>query len=146
MDIPIDLISKSLTGYCVCRFKNINFAPEAPPHYYVVIPIKDDSNLLLCIITSQIENKVWYYHKKNDKAISCLVRIDTNTFPFLEKESVIECNQPFLIPKNELIKVVDQKHKFSVVTRNIPAEIKKKIVKAINDSPLVKPYIKKMLS
>jgi hypothetical protein len=143
--VPLSLVIKNLTGFCVCHFKNINHAPESPPHYYVTIPIEDDLNLLLCVITSQIENRVWYYRRINEKAISCLVRLDKDSFSFIEKESIIDCNRPFLIPKNELSKIVDPNHKFKVVVKNIPSNIKTAIIKAINNSPIVKPFIKKLL-
>jgi hypothetical protein len=65
--------------------------------------------------------------------------------PFLKKESVIDCNQPILIHKNKFSKIVDPEHKFEVVTRNIPKRIKEKIVKAIKASPIVKPFIKKLI-
>ena len=100
---------------------------------------------MLCFITSQIENKAWYYHKINEAAESCLVRVGKNDLSFLKKASVIDCNQPILIHKNKFSKIIDPDHKFEVVTRNIPKEIKEKIVKAIKDSPIVKPFIKKLI-
>lgn len=145
MGLPLGLIAKSLKGFCVCYFKNIQYDEKASPHYYITVPINDELSLLLCVITSQIENKIWYYHKTNEKAISSLVPIGKDSFPFLEKESVIECNLPFLISKHELTKIVDPRHKFKIVVRDIPSEIKKNIIRAINNSPIVKPFIKKML-
>ncbi len=145
MDFPPDFIAKTLSGFCVCYFKNITHDLEAPPHYHITVPISDDSSLLLCIITSQIENKAWYYHKTNEEAVSCLVRVDKHDLPFLKKESIIECNHPILIHKNKFNKIVDPDHKFKVVKRDLPANIKKKIVKAIKDSPIVKPFIKKLI-
>lgn len=145
MDVPLSLIAKSLSGFCVCNFKDVNHDPKAPAHYYVSVPINDDLNLLLCVITSQINNRVRYYHRTNDKAISSLVRVDKNELPFLDKVSVIECNQPVLIRKNEIYKIVDPKHNFKIVCRDIPQDIKKQVIDAIANSPLVKPFIKKML-
>ena len=145
MDFPPDYIGKTLSGFCVCHFKNTTHDPEAPPHYHITVPINDDSSLLLCIVTSQVENKAWYYHKTNETAASCLVRVSKHELPFIKKESVIDCNQPMLIHKNKFGKIIDPDHKFEVVIRNIPKEIKEKIVKAIKDSPIVKPFIKKLI-
>lgn len=145
MDFPPNYIAKTLSGFCVCYFKNTTHDPEAPPHYHITVPISDDSSLLLCIITSQVENKAWYYHKTNEEAESCLVSVDKHDLPFLKRKSLIDCNQPVLIHKNKFSKIIDPDHKFEVVTRNIPKEIKKKIVKAIKDSPIVKPFIKKLI-
>jgi len=101
--------------------------------------------LLLCVITSQIENRVWFYHRTNERAISALVHVDKNDLPFLDRASVIECNQPVLIRKNEMDKIIDPKHKFKIICRDIHRDIKEKIVSAINNSPIVKPFINKML-
>ena len=125
MDLPLGLIAKSLKEFCVCYFKNIQYDEKALPHYFVTIPVNDELSLLVCVITSQIETKLWYYHKTNEKAIQSLVRVDKNSLPFLEKESIIECNLPFLISRHEFTKIVDPKHKFKVVARDIPSEIKK---------------------
>ena len=145
MDIPPDFVAKTLAGFCVCYFKNTTHDPEAPPHYHITVPVSDDSSLLLCIITSQIENKAWYYHKTKEAAESSLVLVDKGDLHFLKKASVIDCNQPILIHKNKFYKIIDPDHKFEVVSRNISTEVKKKIVKAIKDSPIVKPFIKKMI-
>ncbi len=145
MDIPPDFVAKTLAGFCVCYFKNTTHDPDAPPHYHITVPISDDSSLLLCIITSQIENKAWYYHKTKEAAASSLVLVDKSDLPFLKKASVIDCNQPMLIYKNKFGKIIDPDNKFEVVSRNIPEEIKEKIVQAIKVSPVVKPFIKKLL-
>jgi hypothetical protein len=145
VDLPPNYIAKTLTGFCVCHFKNTKHAPDALPHYHMTVPISDDSSLLLCVITSQVENKLWYYRKTSEKALSCLVRVDKSNLSFLKRESIIECNQPLLIRKNEFDKIVDSNYKLKVVLRDIPSDIKEKIVKAIKDSPIVKPFIKKLI-
>lgn len=128
MDFPPDFVAKTLAGFCVCYFKNTTHDPEAPPHYHITVPISNESSLLLCIITSQIENKVWYYQKTKESAESSLVLVDKDDLPFLKKASVIDCNQPMLIHKNKFSKIIDPDNKFEVVSRNIPGEIKEKIV------------------
>lgn len=145
MELPPSYIAKTLSGFCVCYFKNSEHEPEAPPHYHITIPINDDTSLLLCFITSQVENRINYYKKTYKEAISSLVRVDKKDLSFLKKESVIECNQPMLIRKIDFGKIIDPEHKFEVITRKIPLDIKKKIVKAIKDSPIVKPFIKKLV-
>ncbi len=42
-----------------------------------------------------------------------------------------------LIHKNKFSKLVDPDHNFKVVARDIPEEVKEKIVTAIKDSPIV---------
>lgn len=145
VEFPPDFIAKTLSGFCVCYFKNTTHDPEAPLHYHITAPINDDTSLLLCIITSQVESRVKYYQKTNKGAISSLVRVDRNNLSFLKKESIIECNQPILVRKIDFGKIIDPDHKFKIITRRIPSDIKKKIVKAIKNSPIVKPFIKKLV-
>lgn len=147
MDLPIDFIIKTFTDFCVCYFKDIRHDSSAPPHYYITVPVSDDSFILFCIITSQVENKLWYYKKKNEKALESLVRIDPNHLPFLTKISVIDCNMAELISRDEIVDIIDSKldPPIKVITRNIPDELKDKIISAIKNSPIVKPIIKKMI-
>lgn len=64
VDFPPNYIAKTLSGFSICFFKNSTHDPEAPPHYHITVPITDESYLLLCVMTSQVENIAWYYHKK----------------------------------------------------------------------------------
>lgn len=145
MDFPPNYIANTLSGFSVCYFKNTTHEPEAPPHYHITVPITDESYLLLCVMTSQVENIAWYYHKTNEEAESCLVLVNKHDFHFLKKDSIIDCNQPVLEYKNKFEKLVDPDHKLEVITRDIPDDVKERIVKAIKDSPIVKPFIKKLI-
>jgi len=145
VDIPLPLFCEYLTPFCVCHFKDKKHGPESPPHYYVIVPVSDTSSLLLCIITSQIEKRVNHYSRVNQKAIDSLVRVNQDTLTFLTKESLIDCNGSELIPKADLIKRIDSSIKPNIVTRQIPKDLKKKIVLAIKKSPVVKPHIKQLI-
>ncbi len=145
MELPNELIIKFISDFCVCRFKDTNHAPEAKPHYYVNVPVCDNSSLLLCIITSQIEKKYGYYSRVSQKALKSLINVDNKSLPILSKDSVIDCNNAELFNKTELLKRVDPKFAFKVDERNIPHFLKLKIIEAIKNSPQIKPYIKKML-
>lgn len=145
MDFPPAFIADTLKGFCVCYFKNTDHDPESPPHYHITVPISDASYLLLCVITSQMENRIKYYQRTNKRAVPCLVKVDKNDLHFLNKESIIECNQPMLVRKKNFGRIVDSKQKCKVIMRDIPSYLKEKIVKAINDSPIVRPFFKKLL-
>ncbi|MDO8444529.1 MAG: hypothetical protein Q7T53_00235 [Deltaproteobacteria bacterium] len=145
VDLPPSLVIGSVTNPCIIHFKDVKHASDAPPHYYVAVPLNDDVSLLLCIITSQIEKRTTFYSKSNKTAISCLVPVDKHALPFLTRESIIECNQPEVLPKEELVKRVNPKHKFNVTQRDIPPDLKGKVLDAIKRSPLVEPFIKKMV-
>ena len=145
MEIPPEVIANSLSGFCICYFKNATHDHEAPPHYYVTAPISDHSSLLLCIVTSQVENKAWYYKKTDENALASLVAVNKSTLSFLKKESFIDCNQPVHVHKSKFSKIIDPDHNFKVVSRDIPDDLKKRIVDAVKASPIVKPFIKKMV-
>ncbi len=146
MDFPPDIIAQNLTEFCICFFKNLEYSPDSPPHYYITVPINDDSSLLLCIITSQIENRVRYYHNRgSDAAISSLVKVNKGDLLFLKKESIIDCNAPVLILKKEFHKIVDPDYNCKLITRDISLQVRKKVVEAIKNSPIVKPFIKKLI-
>ncbi|KAF0144834.1 MAG: hypothetical protein FD156_1405 [Nitrospirae bacterium] len=146
IDIHPNYVAKTLTGFCVVYFKNRRHAPDVPPHYHITIPVNDDSSLLLGYITDEIENRLWYYRKANkEDAITSLVRVDKNILPFLKHESIIECNQALLVSKQEFDKIVDPKVKLDIKMRDIPKELKEKIIEAIKKSPVVKPFIKKLI-
>ncbi|HDH00996.1 MAG TPA: hypothetical protein ENG80_04210 [Nitrospirae bacterium] len=145
MDFPPEYVAKTLSGFSVCYFKNEEHLPDAPPHYHITIPINDDSSLLLTVITSQIENRLKYYERTKKKALSSLVTVSKKDLKFLKKTSIVECNQPQLVRKIDFNKIVDPDHEFKVVARDIPDELKEEIIQAIKESPIVKPFIKKMV-
>ncbi len=146
IDIHPNFVAKTLSGFCVLYFKNLRHSPDAPPHYHITVPINDDSSLLFCYITDEIENRLWYYRRANkEDAISCLVRVDKSILSFLKHESIIECNQPLLVSKQEFDKIIDPKIRLDIKSREISKELKRKIITAIKQSPVVKPFIKKLI-
>ncbi len=92
-----------------------------------------------------MESRIKYYQRTNKRAVPCLVSVDKNDLHFLKKESIIECNQPNLVRKKDFGRIVDPDQKCKVIMRDISSDLKEKILKAINDSPIVKPFIKKLL-
>jgi hypothetical protein len=103
---------------------------------------------LLCIITSQVESRKDYYSLKQKDAVESLIDVDKNILPILKKpESVIDCNNPhFFLTQSELLNRIDSKHGIELITRDIPDSLKIQIISAIKESPLVKPYIKNLLT
>lgn len=145
MDLPPELIGESLGGYCICYFKHKDHAQEVPPHYWITIPSKNNSWVLLCIITSQIEKRERHYQKVNSNALPSLVKVTPTDLPFLVKESVIDCNKVLLVEKRSFYKVIDPKYKFRIITWDVPKDLQKRITVAVKSSPLVLPYIKNSL-
>ncbi len=142
MELPYSVLIESITNFCVCKFKDINHSPDAPPHYYINVPIDDDNSLLLCIITSKIEKKIQYYPREAHRGF---VFVNENRLSFLDRKCIIDCNNPILISQKELKDRIDNRYGFEIISRNIPSSLKKDIINSIKKSPVVREYIKKKL-
>jgi hypothetical protein len=97
-------------------------------------------------MTSQVEKRAYYYQKINPKAAQSLVRLEARRFPFLPKESLIDCNATELLSIEELKKRINQERGLNIESQQIPSDLKKRINAAIINSPLVSPAIKKHLN
>jgi hypothetical protein len=146
MDLPLNLLAESIVEPSVCLFRNVNHTEAKFPHYHIVIPSKENDFLVLCHITKQVENRVWYYRRiGKTEAINCLVKVDGSVFDFLTTESVIECNQAEITHKKAFASIVHPLQGCQIITRSIPIELEKKIREAILQSPVVKLFIKNAL-
>jgi hypothetical protein len=143
MDLPLNLIAESIVESCVCLFRNINHTEAKFPHYHIVIPSRENNYLVLCYITKQVEKRIWYYRRfDKTEAINCLVKVDRSDFDFLTAESIVECNQAEITHKKAFASIIHPSYGCQVITRNIPTELDKKIRDAIQQSPVVKSFIK----
>lgn len=143
--LPIEAIIKSIESPCICHFKDINHPKDSPCHFYVVIPVNNTSDLILCIITSKKEKRKAYYNRIKPKASESLVKINRQDFPFLNRDSIVDCNRAELISKNIFKKRIDSNHNLKIKVRNIEPSVLKKIKTAIKNSPLVASYIKELI-
>jgi hypothetical protein len=136
------------TGFAICHFKDKKHSEEAPPHYYVSVPVSEKIALLLCIVTSKSEKIKNFYRKTNNHAaIVSLVPAPPGTFDFLRSpETVIECNKAELFTVDDLKKRADSRgFQFKANDGQIPDDLKGRIIQAIRLSPIVSPYIKSIL-
>jgi len=140
------VILQSLQAWSVIRFKDIAHDRKAPPHFYFAISIKPGTLFLLCIITSRVEKRLFYYQGINPKAAQSLVRLETGSLPFLTKESLADCNSAELLSSEEILSRVSPEKGLAVECREIPSGLKQRVTAAILNSPLVTPAIKKLLS
>ena len=138
---PIRVALQSIQDWCVLYFKDATHDRAAPPHWFLTIPANPGALFLLCIITSQVEKRAYYYQKINPKAARSLVRIEARSFHFLTKESLVDCNATELLSIEELEKRVNQERGLNIEAQQIPSELKKQIKSAIINSPLVSPMI-----
>jgi len=147
MDLPPEVLLSSIRDFCVIYFKDKQHTKDAPPHFYVTFPIKDDLTLIICIITSQVKTQREYYRRVNPKAENCLIPVTNDIFSFLDrgKKSVIECNKAELLSKEELGKRIDPYFPLKIKEKTIPSYLKKDVCSAIIQSPLIAPFIKKII-
>jgi len=147
MYFPPEVTVNFLSDFCICYFKDTHFKQKSPPHYYINIPISDNAFLLLCIFTSQVENKRKYYSLFNEATLNSLVYLHEGDLPFLRKETVVDCNNPYLIRKIQVKEFVDEKQglKIEMSSEKIPPILKNQVIDAIKRSPVVKPFIKKLI-
>lgn len=144
VEFPPQISLNVISDWCICKFKDKKHSTDAPPHYYVVIPIKS-TDLILCIITSKVEKRKTYYERIDMKALNGLVILNKGDFSFLiEDESVADCNQAELISKKDLPSRVAN-NDFMIEESRIPEYFKEAIKKAILDSSILKPNIKSFL-
>ncbi len=146
IEMPPEVVIDVITSPCICFFKDTKFKDDAPPHFYIIIPVNEASDLILSMITSKISSRVKYYSNTNKpEAVNSLVKINKETFSFLTRESVVECNQAEVIPKGQMKNKIDKEHGFSFKAPEIPILLLEEIKEAIRSSPLVSNYIKKLL-
>lgn len=146
---PLDFIIDSINDCCFIYFKDTKHLPDAPPHFYFLIPIKEDPEnvYLISIVTSQFEKRLYYYQKApNKKAAQSLVRLEKGIFDFITRESAIDCNAVEKLNKNDLLKRIDKNIGLVMKEHNIDIDFLNKIIGAIKNSPLVPPDIKSLTS
>lgn len=154
MDINLDIILGTINEWFICLFKNSKHAKDSPPHFHIIIPVKELNNeickteksFIVCYITSQIEKRENYYKNifKND-GIKALVKISPKYFNFLTKDSVVECNKADLYTITELIDIIENPKDFILKLEIINEDLKKQIINAIAISPHVRMNVKKIL-
>lgn len=107
LEFPLNFIIDSINNCCFVYFKDIKHSPDAPPHFYFLIPIEEDpeSLYLIAIVTSQFEKRLYFYQNApNKKAAQSLVRLEKGVFDFITRESAIDCNAVEKLTKNDLLK------------------------------------------
>ena len=141
--IQLSIRLKEIADFCIMRFQDKKLQyPE--PHWYVLIPICP-SHFLITIITSQgAKRKEFYKRTRKPKAVGSLVKINNNDFNFLKKDSVIECNQVEYLSIQEIIHRVEEEKGVKIEKEQVPAYLKREIVSAINNSPIVGSFMKKI--
>jgi hypothetical protein len=141
------LCSHKDAGFSICYFKNKNHFPDAPAHHHVIISLKDGTNIVVCIVTSQVQKRASYYERIDLDALDSLVPLDPTSFRFITTPCVIDCNKAELLTHHELTLVIDKNVGIELKAHDgsIDIELKQKVLQAIYKSPVVKPHVKSAL-
>jgi len=145
MDIPPEILLQSINDFCILFFKDTTHNKNAPPHFYVAFPVKDGQYLVICILTSQVESQKNYYRRTNPKAVRSLIQISRDDLSFLNKDTAIDCNRAEMLSREELKKRINSDPPLQLKERKIPSYLKKEICSGIVQSPLIPPYLKKLI-
>ena len=143
MDLPTNsFFNLSLTVKAVYYFESDKIN-TTEPHYYVVISIKDDRNILLAVSTSQFQKRKKFI-ELNKHPLSTLVRIKPNKNNGLTKESFFDCNSScFVFSKDELINIFKTKNiKYKGLIKDSELE---QIKQGIKDSFVIEENIKELI-
>ena len=148
MEVPLKVqVSVFLNGlkeWSIVWFQDKDLT-QPWPHWYVITPTSEPSRFLLNMITSQTDKLIKYYKDtKKTKAAKCLVKVSNNEFEFLDQNSVINCNECKRLSIEEIIHKIDEDIGFRSYQNKIPGYLKREIVSAIDQSPLIPPYLKKI--
>jgi len=112
------------------------------PHYVVVLNSSPKASdiIVLGVFSSQIEKTRQRRHLEPEETV---VEIKMTEYEELTKHSIIDCNSPIVIDKNELIGKYTRKE--LVYCNDLNTEIVRKIIKGIQTSRHVPPKIKNIL-
>jgi hypothetical protein len=152
MNVPIEALTRSLCNgkaeFNLIHFKDLKLPPNAPAHFHVTISLGDDQYLLLCIITSQMQKLERIYRFRNQQgAIDSMVPLSSDDFPTLSIGCVVNCNDTELLTRDELARRIDPSISLDFISFNqsFSDVLKNSIINAIDNSPIVKPNIQKIL-
>lgn len=97
-------------------------------HYFVVVAINDSNNYML-LSTTQLQNKIDYLNKRGYD-LDTLAHLSPNSSNGLKKDSYFNCNDNYIITKDQLVQKVKQNN--LSISGNISKEEYEKLVYSIN--------------
>jgi hypothetical protein len=141
--IQLSVRLEQITDFCIVHFQDKKLQnPDV--HWYVFIPTGSSHFLIIMITSKGTKRKEYYRRTSKPKATGSLVKISNDEFSFLRKDSVVECNQTEYLSIQEIVHRVEEVKGFRIEEEPVPAYLKREIVSAINNSPIAKPFMKKL--
>lgn len=156
MNLSLETIASALSGkaadFNMIHFRDISHDKGAPAHFWVTISTGDNQYMLLSIVTSQMSRlEKRYTAEGEEKALDSLVPLSISDFNGIAKPCVINCNETTLLSAKQLIDRIDKAYcsaksksciEFIHCDRDFNSELKNRIVRAISDSPSVRPEVR----
>ena len=103
---PDFVIASTLKVGVVYKIKAPELINTTEPHFFVVVAINNDDNFLI-ISTTKLQNKIDYLTKRGFD-LNTLAYIRPNDSNGLTKDSYFNCNDYFILSKQELISKVKE--------------------------------------
>ncbi len=153
MEVPARALLSTLSsqGFYVLHFQHARHKHNPKPHYWLFVPVRDDSYLCFCMFTTQHERLYEFYTKSAhaETAQASLHFVPHGTFTFLNaaKGSVIDCNNPELVTRQDMNRIVSTSVPCRLLAEGcaIPPDVRKSVVEKIRSSPRVKPFVRRLL-
>lgn len=143
MQLPTDVIINNIKDWKVLYFKDRDFPQTAPPHYHLIIPTQENTYLVVCLITSKIQEKRNYFSYCGEDIN--IVEVSKKDISCLNKISCAVCPNAELMPRETLIDKIEDLNIEKTKNAVISEEIKKKIILHIKKSSIVDEYTKSVL-
>jgi hypothetical protein len=106
-----------------------------------MVPLTDNNFILACLITSKIEKREEFYDDKILK--DCLIKLTSKQISCLRIKSLIDCNQPLFLSKEEF---KDRVKDIQIIDEHLPKTLKHEIITKLKKSPAVKQIIKQTIN
>jgi hypothetical protein len=141
VQLPLRVQLQTISDFTAVRFKDVKHQEPRKIHPYILIPCAE--GFLVVMITSKSRNQREYYRRiHNVRAAGCLVAVSDRDFPFLSRDSAINCNATELITGKELEERIEKQTGLEISKEAVPDRLKAEIVSAIDRSPLTAPMLK----
>lgn len=153
MDLPPSALVRTLSSreVYVLRFQHAAHKDNPKPHYWIFLPVRDDGYLCFCMFTTQFQGRHQFYNRPphGEAAVEALHYVPPGTVHFLRSPNgcLVDCNAPQLVTRPQLASCISPEKPLEVVASaaDLPRGFAKELTAKIRRSPVVKPYVKRLL-
>ena len=143
MRLPPDIVINNISDWKVLYFKDLAKGASCPPHFHVVIPTLQNQYLVLCLISTKIDQRKKFYSPAGEEKY--LVQVSHDTLSCLTKESIVDCPAAELLDRDTLLNRIEELNNLKTVGCEVSSSLRARIKKAIMSSAVVETRIKKLI-